>query len=370
MKMSNACRNEGGSVAIIMTAVMMVVFCVLAGLTIDVSRAYMVKGELQNVGDAVSLAGAGEFYPSVSYAVPNWSRAGETATRFVGKSRADGTDLAAGDVKYGWWNLSTNDWNGAPVTPGSTPILPPAGIRGNCSTSTGTVCTSNDNCPTSEVCLVKDVPAVMTTIEKSAANNGAVPAVFAQAVGWKEFSVRSKAAVAVSGAPSSVAAYTVFPWAISKPMADRFYALGLPSAEVQIFVYNQTPDIYKAGRWTSFDSNNNVQLASLGSQSMGSNPSRLSVNDSIGMVAGDTSNSFSNIPVGRDVLLPVVDDVTQNGYRDKPLLGFITFRITGSDAAQQYIRGQFITSVAPPNSRPGGPVYGVYTHPILVKKGS
>jgi Flp pilus assembly protein TadG len=51
--------GERGSI-IVMTAIFMLLFCVMLGLAIDVSRIYMVRAELQNAADAAALTAARE----------------------------------------------------------------------------------------------------------------------------------------------------------------------------------------------------------------------------------------------------------------------------------------------------------------------
>src|SRR4051794_1070196 len=61
-KVSEVCnrwRSERGSVTI-MTAVLMVGLVLVLGLSIDVSRIYMVRSGLQNAADAAALAAARE----------------------------------------------------------------------------------------------------------------------------------------------------------------------------------------------------------------------------------------------------------------------------------------------------------------------
>src|SRR4029079_1607841 len=51
--------GERGSI-VVMTAILMLLFMVMLGLAIDVSRIYMVRAELQNAADAAALTAARE----------------------------------------------------------------------------------------------------------------------------------------------------------------------------------------------------------------------------------------------------------------------------------------------------------------------
>ena len=365
MRDKSLSKDQGGFIFILLALGLMLVIFMVVGLAIDVGRAYVVRGELQNSGDAVSLAGAGMLYPSGAYATPNWEAARATATNFVSNTKADGQPLATADIRYGWWNLAAKSWElGNPVTAG-VPLPMPSGY---CSISSGP-CTTGAACPLpSDVCFLP-VPAVEAAIRKTAGvNGGAVPTFFARVVGRNEFSVGSRPAVAISGAPGTVGKNTLFPWTISKCMADRF-ASSLPSPLVRITLYINEPDPCSAGQWTSFKDDTNSVPPIRDMLTIGNNPVPFALNDQIHIVPGDNTSLFKDVPVGRDVLLPVVADNNPSGHPDVPLLGYAAFHIDAAvGGSGKYIEGRFINydGPLPLNSSPGGPAYGIYSQPALV----
>ena len=101
--------GERGSI-IVMTAIFMLLFCVMLGLAIDVSRIYMVRAELQNAADAAALTAARELNGGTTGIDNAVTRANNIAnTQGFGKA---GVSLASVEFAINldgtYWNAATN----------------------------------------------------------------------------------------------------------------------------------------------------------------------------------------------------------------------------------------------------------------------
>jgi uncharacterized membrane protein len=97
--------NESG-VVIVFVAILMVVFLSFAALAIDIGQLMVVRNELQNAADAAALAGAQNFYPSLTPKIPNWAAAETQATNAIQLNKSGGVTLVDGVVQSGYWNFS------------------------------------------------------------------------------------------------------------------------------------------------------------------------------------------------------------------------------------------------------------------------
>src|SRR6266571_3771047 len=99
--------GERGSI-IVMTAIFMLLFCVMLGLAIDVSRIYMVRAELQNAADAAALTAARELNGGTTGIDNAVTRANNIAnTQGFGKA---GVSIASVEFAI---NLDGTYWNAA-----------------------------------------------------------------------------------------------------------------------------------------------------------------------------------------------------------------------------------------------------------------
>lgn len=352
-------RRDRGFLLIIVAGILLVM-CLFAGLAVDVGRVFVVRGELQNAADASALAGAGSIASTGSASSPNWSDY-TASIDCLKRNKAYGELLRTGEVGYGWWNFASNTWaTGSPVSGG---VIPLQTVPGYCSNNPNAVCTADAACGAG-VCIFQNVAAaVRTTITKSAGvNGGAVPTFFSRLLGVEEFQVgtTSTPSTAVAGAPSSVP-NGVFPWAITKDTAD--FWVSRPGVAATLTVLGSSSDPYR-GHWTSFDRSNDVEVVD---NQISTSKSTLRVGDTVHIVAGTKAYLFPLVKLDGDVLLAVVDPSMFAYNRDATIFGFIGFHITNADSPSTCLQGYFTTYTAPANSRPGGPTYGVRTHPILVQ---
>jgi len=102
--------NNQKGLALVYTAILMLVFCAFLGLAIDVGYMYVTRGQLQNAADSAALAGASRLS-----GFANQTGARNEAVRFASKNLAatkdveissDGTNVlsASNDVTVGNWN--------------------------------------------------------------------------------------------------------------------------------------------------------------------------------------------------------------------------------------------------------------------------
>jgi len=77
---------------------------------------------------------------------------------------------------------------------------------------------------------------------------------------------------------------------------------------------------------------------------------------------------YSEVPVGQDVALFVVDDVVTDSFQ--PIVAIAGFHISGYNQGGKYVTGHFIDSASIGTTNPGtgnGVPYGAYTPPSLVE---
>ena len=367
MKKLQKLKGLGSEKGFFIVFVALAIFALIGmvGLAIDVGYAYMVKGQLQNAADAGALAGAGTIYPVSSsstpttFPSPDFDVAQVSADTFVRKNIAAGANLTNTDIERieaGYWNL---DQDPAGIQPST--IVP----AGKCSGS-GSVCTSNAGCTATEVCLIKDVPAVLVTVKKP------VPLFFAKVFGVQTFTP-SATAVAATGFPQSG---KPFPIAVTKCMVEHYFSqptLPNPPEEIKIWgAYSHVPGC-NTGQWTSLSSISN-SASDIRNLIYSAEPSEeLNIGENIHIATGNMNVLYNDIQrdfVGKVVQLPVVLDATLATNTSTPITGFVDFYInsvigTGSNTQ---ITGNFLAFHIDPNtSTPGGPIGNTVTPPVLLK---
>ena len=96
------------------------------------------------------------------------------------------------------------------------------------------------------------------------------------------------------------------------------------------------------------------------------NPDPLKIGDMIWIEPGTKTALYSDVPINVDVLLPVVVDISTHARN--AIVGFGAFHITASvGGSGKYIQGHFTTNYKEPLATGGGPSYGAYIPPVLVK---
>ena len=332
-------RKQPRGQALVTIALSLVVLLGFGGLAVDVGFLMMARNELQNAADAAALAGAQAFYSGSS--TPNWAAAEALATTAITYNQAMNTTLQTGTVSSGYWNLT-----GAPAgmqSKGKTPLLP------------------------------NDVAAVSVTIRKAPGSNGGSVALFlAPLVGVPSQGLQATA-VAVSSFPSVVAPGALLPVAITQCLYDNFWdsSTGTPRldpATGQPYEFRITSSYHtgpcEAGQWTSFKLDRN-DVPTIRDLIENGNPDPLAIGDLIWIEPGTKTALYADVPVGEDVLLPVVMNI--DTHAKNAIVGFGPFHITASvGGSGKYIQGHFVTNYKEPLATGGGPYYGAYIPPTLV----
>ncbi|HBA87799.1 MAG TPA: hypothetical protein DCZ75_07340 [Geobacter sp.] len=372
----NLSKKERGFVVIVLALGTLVMLFALAGLAIDVSRAYVVKGELQKAADAAALAGAGNLYMSnpSSPATPilSWANAESSATNFIGKNTANGRALTDGLVEAGYWKIAS---------PTSNTLNPKGTVPGSCS-STGSSCTNNSDCSASEVCIQDYAPAVKVTIRKSPGNNGgALTTFFARVVGWEEFQVAA-GAIAVSGFVGSVPPGLAFPFAVTACVVnDYFSQVPLPDpptevTDVSIYHLKNGTDV-SPGQWTNLLQGRDpsaetvkAYIENLNDPKDGTPSPATNAGDPVYLDPGTKAAVYREtqqlIDSGRGlVYLPVVD-CTIVPNTTMQIRGYVAFQLTSTTNSS--MTGHLVSMyMIPPGTGPGGGIGNTVSAPKLVK---
>lgn len=326
-------KNKRGVVAVVV-ALSLVAFMGFVALAFDIGYLMVNRNQLQNAADAAALAGAGHLWYNATSSTPAWSSAQAAASTTAPSNKAGGITLVDYEVQTGYWNLGH-------TPPGlqSTTITPKA----------------------------NDAPAVEVTVRKVAGKNGGpVKTLFGSIIGKSTIDVSAKA-IAVSNTSSTVKPGRLFPLAISREVADKKDQYNRPTELIRIGSAYHYPSSM-AGQWTSLtlDTNNVPDIRGLIANG---NPDPISIGTNIWIQPGTKTTLYSDVPVGTDVVLAVVDyvlsDVTHSAV---PVYGFIGFHITASvGGSGKYIEGYFLDSIKIEGSPGSGTNYGVYVPPRLVQ---
>jgi Flp pilus assembly protein TadG len=334
-------RRQPRGQALVTMALALLVILGFAGLAVDVGMVWLAKNEVQNAADAAALAGASKFYENYN-ATPQWSSAEALATSAIGYNKSLNQALTDGSVTSGYWNL-----NGSSTTLQSKTKSPLA---------TG------------------DVPAVRVQISKRpGSNGGSVALLLAPMLGIQSLRLTATA-TAVSSYPGKVVPGSLLPVAITKCLYDNYW----DSANKQPKLDPTTGEPYEfkltssyhtgpceAGQWTSFKTDNNDATTIRGLIANG-NPDPIAIGDDIWIEPGTKTALYADVPVGEDVLLPIVTDI--GTHAKNTVVGFGPFHITASvGGSGKYIQGHFIKNYKEPFASGGGPAYGAIVPPQLVQ---
>lgn len=205
------------------------------------------------------------------------------------------------------------------------------------------------------------------TVRRTAGKNGGpVNTFFGPFIGKSTVDVGAEA-IAVSNAPSSVNPGTLLPIAISREVADQKSSHRTAATAIRIGSSYHYPSSM-AGQWTSFtlDENNVTAVRNLIENG---NPDPIGIGTPIWIEPGTKTALYGNVPIGSDVILPVVDaTISDTTHSAVPVYGFIGFHITASvGGSGKYIEGYFLDSIKIGGSPGAGPAYGVYVPPRLVQ---
>ncbi len=327
-------RDQSGSVTV-MAALALFVLLGFAGLALDVGHIMVVRNELQNAADTTALAGALYLYPKTppsSPQPPEWTTAKLQALSFIGYNKSDGAALTDAAVTTGYWNLARTPsaLQGTGITPGP------------------------DDCA-----------AVQVTVSRSGGQNGGPMHNWFGLFTGSQTSDVSAMATAVMCSPGSAKKGALLPIAIPKEMADKADQFNNPASKFKIGSSYHYPTS-EGGQWTSFhvDANNLPAITDLITYG---NPDTVSIGDNIWIEPGTKNALYGSIPVGADVVLPVVTNIQT--HASVPVVGFIGFHVTASvGGSGKYVEGYFLpTMYAGTTIGNGGPIYGAYAPPTLVR---
>ena len=331
--LSTFSRDQSG-VAAIIVVILMTVFLGFAALAIDIGHIMVVRNELQNAADAAALAGASYLCPQTPPASPQppqWAMASTQATAAIGLNQSDRITLTSGVVQTGYWNIAQTPpgLQGTGITPGP-----------------------------------QDYPAVKVTVTKSAGENGGpVQHWFAPVIGIKTSDV-SATATAVMASPGTALPGAVMPIVIGQAVAKQWTGYNNPANQIYIGSDYHYPTA-NAGQWTSFLTQEN-DVPDIRNLLASGNPAQLSIGDSIWTEPGTKNTLFTSVPVGTNVLLPVVANIVTDSWQ--PIVGFIGFHITASvGGSGKYIEGYFLPGFYAGLTGGVGPNYGAYAPPSLVQ---
>jgi Flp pilus assembly protein TadG len=349
-------NNDKGFVAILLAVGLIAVLLAIAGMAVDIGRAYKVRGELQNSADAASLSGAMKLYSSSLS--PNWARAQSKATADIQLNKSEGVSIVGGQVQYGYYN---NGWAaGSPVATGTPPVPTSPGFSA----------------------------AVSVAVSRS------VPTLFAKVVEWTTFTPGASA-VAMSGFPETSPPGEAFPFTICSSVTDEYFAQTplpdppTPITDTSVYHLKNGTDI-TPGQWTSLTSDKQPSANTLSSyieyliNSDGKKASpapAVQVGDPLGIfidpgTMGSVYHSTQDlIDSGKNiVLLPVVNCSSAPAPNtDAIVTGFVAMKLDStvdpiSGKKNVSMTGHFVDFFkSSPGSRPGGPPSNTITPPILAK---
>ena len=97
------------------------------------------------------------------------------------------------------------------------------------------------------------------------------------------------------------------------------------------------------------------------------NPDPIGIGDQIWIEPGTKTALYADVPVGEDVLLPIVMDINTHA-EERRSSAFGPFHITASvGGSGKYIQGHFVKNYKEPLATGGGPAYGAIVPPQLVQ---
>lgn len=314
-----------------------------AALAVDLARLNITKVELQNAADAAALAGARSL-ATAGGSPYNWEAAGSAALAVARANRANAVQIHDAVIETGYWNLGN----------------PSLGLRSLSTPGAG------------------DVPAVSVTVALSGTQNGGpLKLFFAPLLGIAESCVQAGATCMIAPPAGGTG---IFPFVISKKMLDNYWntAANAPVVDSHgvapairlgsTYIINKVSVL--SGQWTTFQSSEkdpSVQYV-VGLMRTG-NTISLSIGQDTYIQPGAKASVYSEIPVGQDVAMFVVDDVVTDSFQ--PVYAIAAFHITGYNQGAKYIEGHFTSNVPTGTTNPGDgvgvPYYGAYTPPLLVQ---
>ncbi len=317
-------RRQRGAAAV-MFIVMAIMLLGMGGFAIDMSRAFVMRNELQNAADAAALAGAGALYRE-SY-VPDWADARTAAQTAVVRNKSENKDLALGLVEVGWWNLD------AVINPVS-PSLPV--VLGEIPAPTPTA---------SYGAMVK-----VTVTKGGGANGGPMAMTLGRLLGVSDIPVSATAYAAVAKPPGTVNENFLIPFTIptcffepgmlpdlwnsstNKPVLPPvpFVIASGATAGHQ----NQCSPSCQCGQWTTFGEDDN-SVPGVEDLIMNGNPDPVSFGDEINISPGTKASLYTDVETylaGKEVAVAIIDQdsMMASAGTKATVEGFACIKILGA----------------------------------------
>jgi Flp pilus assembly protein TadG len=326
--------EQSGGIAVY-AAIAIVMLLGFVGLTIDIGRMAIVKGEMKRAADAGALAGARAL--NLIAPAPNWTNGATVASNTVKQNRANGSLLTDCTIQTGYWDLTWSESQKATANLKSTGILPGP----------------------------NDVPAIKVTVEKiTGKNGGPLAMLFGKILGVsagcsptptsssKSLSVQSVAAMVADLPLVDVPPGDAFPMATPIGWVQLMWNPNADSADFRIGSAYHDPT---GGQWTSFlvDANNVPTIRNLIDNG---NPTPLKIGDEIWIQPGTETNlyDYASSLIGKTMVLPIVAN-DFNTHDDSPILAFVPFKITdASGGSDKYIQGHFVHNYKAPGGTGSG----------------
>jgi hypothetical protein len=318
-------RSQRGATAVlvILTLAMVLAF---VGAAVNIGHLYSARGEIQNAGDAGSLAGA---------RVLDGTATGLDAAPGVAQATGDRnpTDRSTVDVHLG--DIETGNWD--VVTRTFTPMSDPA--------------------------QAMNINAVRVSTYRDAGHGSSVPLALGAFLGNRYTRDVAARAVAVGGPPSYIP-NACMPLAVSK--------CDLPNLQCNhTFRITWTNDWSDSTGWVSFPPFTNVSAAivknEIGNCVCDGSGTGVSNGDIVNIMNGDATSAcktlkdtWSSSPAnqGCEWPVPVIDAGCPTRYiQQAPVSGWVCLRITDVQCtgSPKYVDIQLVCPCdAPPGARPGG----------------
>lgn len=352
-------RAQERGAAILLVAGSVVVLVGMTAFAVDIGRAMVVRGELQNVADASALAGASRIG---NYFEQDWASACDAAEAAVTENTTEGNNMLLGDA-----DIETGVWSDSLQT--FTPLA----------ACNGTLVNADD--------LPADsFPAVRVVMHRDAGSaSGAMQTFFAPVLGSGEIDLTAESIAVIAAASTGKA---TIPFVIgSCSLAAALNADGSPNIGYQFTVVSAQEDAEGCadeGQWTAFctsagcDGANKVKQLIANPEDIPALPDNTTVITEIQngyrkSLFKDAADAWAAGDLGPVVLVPVVsnDFLTIGGNPEAPIINYIAVEITDIKHSGQtpYISFEVADPVRVQDAAPdtsGSMFAGAITSAILV----
>lgn len=282
--------RERGSITV-MYVMLLPVLLGFSALAVDISRVLVAKQELQNAADAAALAGAAALSSPGGEVPYNWTAGAQEATRFISKNLVATRVLTDGTVTVGY--VRPGDTDQVVHSPNETGWIQPF-----------------------------DVPVVRVALSLSIGHNGGpLNLIFGTFMGEPTKDLFAKA-TASAYPPGYVAKGSAFPMVIGRCLYDLFWdysarrpridpATGKPYKISIGSIYNSN---CLSGEWSTFGATLN-DVPAVRALIGGGNPAPIRIGDSTYIQSGVKDSVYSYVPVNKDVVVLVVNQVVTGSYQ-------------------------------------------------------